>query len=158
VGLESRGRVGPSSYSTCPNRALAADEVLIEVAGAGVANWDDIVRVGGWDVGTTPPMALGVEAAGVVTTVGTEVTGFRPGDEVLAHPVPPREQGTWAQRLIAPSALLAHKPSDVSWTAAAAFPVPALTAEQVLTEALGVRAGQPSWPPSPRCWVRGGSG
>jgi NADPH:quinone reductase-like Zn-dependent oxidoreductase len=50
-------------------RALAGDEVLIEVEAAAVGNWDDVVRTGGWDVGTAVPMALGVEAAGVVLAV-----------------------------------------------------------------------------------------
>lgn len=122
--------------------ALAADEVLIDVAAAGVANWDDIVRTGGWDVGTTPPMALGVEAAGAIVAVGGAVTNVEPGDEVLTHPLPLRGQGTWAQRLIAPANLLAGRPATVSWAAAAAFPVPALTAEQVLTEALEAHDGQ----------------
>jgi hypothetical protein len=31
-----------------------------------LAIWDDIVRTGGWDVGGTPPLALGAEAAGLV--------------------------------------------------------------------------------------------
>ena len=51
-------------------RPLAADEVLIDVRGAGVGNWDNIIRYGGWDVGTRPPLALGVEAAGVIKAVG----------------------------------------------------------------------------------------
>ena len=38
-------------------------QLLITVHGAGVGNWEDIVRTGGWDVGDVPPMALGVEAA-----------------------------------------------------------------------------------------------
>jgi threonine dehydrogenase-like Zn-dependent dehydrogenase len=46
-------------------RPLAADEALIDIRSAGVGNWDDIIRTGGWDVGTGPPLALGVEAAGV---------------------------------------------------------------------------------------------
>jgi NADPH:quinone reductase-like Zn-dependent oxidoreductase len=37
--------------------------------------------------------------------------------------------------------VLAHKPAGVSWAVAAAFPVPALTAAQVLDEALGVGPG-----------------
>jgi NADPH:quinone reductase-like Zn-dependent oxidoreductase len=51
-------------------RPLAEDEVLIQVRAAGVGNWDEFVRTGGWDVGRRPPMALGVEAAGLVTAVG----------------------------------------------------------------------------------------
>jgi NADPH:quinone reductase-like Zn-dependent oxidoreductase len=86
-------------------------------------------------------MALGVEAAGLVTAVGSLVTDWAPGDEVMTHPLPLRAQGTWAPTLIAPSASIARKPVGVSWEAAAVFPVPALTAAQVLDEALGVGPG-----------------
>jgi NADPH:quinone reductase-like Zn-dependent oxidoreductase len=123
-------------------RALTADEVLIEVRAAGVGNWDDFVRTGGWDVGATPPMALGVEAAGVVVDAGRATGDLAPGDEVLTHPLPLRGQGTWAPRLIATTAVLARKPDGMSWEAAAAFPVPALTAVQVLDEALAVANGE----------------
>ena len=123
-------------------RPLAVDEVLVEVRAAGVANWDEFVRTGGWDVGVRPPMALGVEAAGTVLAVGAAAGEWAPGDAVMTHPVPLRGTGTWAPRLIAPAALLAGKPPDASWEAAAAFPVPALTAGQVLGEALSVQAGE----------------
>ena len=123
-------------------RSLAPDEVLVEVVAAGVGNWDEFVRTGGWDVGGGPPMALGVEAAGRVLAVGDAVSDWSLGDEVMTHPVPLRDQGTWAPRLIAPAALLARKPATVTWEAAAVFPVPALTAEQVLGEALDVHAGE----------------
>ena len=122
-------------------RPLAADEVLIQVRAAGVGNWDEFARTGSWDVGSRPPMALGVEAAGVVTAVGSMVTDWVPGDEVMTHPLPLRDQGTWAPTLIAPAAVLASKPADVSWEVAAVFPVPALTAAQVLDEALGAGPG-----------------
>jgi len=123
-------------------RPLAGDEVLVEVMAAGVANWDEFVRTGGWDVGARPPMALGVEAAGAVLAVGQAAGDWAPGDAVMTHPVPLRGQGTWAPRLIAPAGLLAGKPPAANWAAAAAFPVPALTAEQVLGEALHVQAGE----------------
>jgi NADPH:quinone reductase-like Zn-dependent oxidoreductase len=120
----------------------APDEVLISVRAAGVGNWDDIVRVGDWDVGRRPPLALGVEAAGIVTAVGDEVTSLAPGDEVLTHPIPLRDQGAWAEWLVAPAAAVARKPAAISWGAAAAFPVPALTADQALTESGPSPAGQ----------------
>ena len=123
-------------------RPLAGDEVLLEVMAAGVGNWDEFVRVGGWDVGARPPMALGVEAAGTVLAVGQAVGDFAPGDAVMTHPVPLRDQGTWAPRLIAPAGLLARKPPSISWEVAATFPVPALTAEQVLSDALNIQAGE----------------
>jgi NADPH:quinone reductase-like Zn-dependent oxidoreductase len=119
----------------------APDEVVIAVHAAGVGNWDEIVRVGDWDVGRPPPLALGVEAAGVVEAVGDEVTTFAPGDGVLTHPLPLRHQGTWSPLLVAPAALVARKPDAISWETAAAFPVPALTADQALAEAAPVPAG-----------------
>ena len=80
-------------------RPLAGDEVLLEVRAAGVGNWDEFVRTGGWDVGAKPPMALGVEAAGIVLAAGQAVGDWAPGDAVMTHPVPLRDQGTWAPRL-----------------------------------------------------------
>lgn len=123
-------------------RALRPDEVLIEVAAGGVGNWDDIARTGGWDLGATPPMALGVEAAGTVIAVGAAVTTVAPGADVLTHALPLREQGAWAERFIAPADQLAPKPATVAWDLAAGFPVPALTAEQTLHDALDIHDGQ----------------
>jgi NADPH:quinone reductase-like Zn-dependent oxidoreductase len=123
-------------------RPLTEDEVLIQVRAVGVGNWDEIVRTGGWDVGRNPPLALGVEAADTVAAVGSTVTDWALGDEVITHPLPLRDQGTWAPMLIAPAALLARKPASVAWETAAVFPVPALTAEQVLGEALAVQPGE----------------
>jgi NADPH:quinone reductase-like Zn-dependent oxidoreductase len=119
-----------------------SDEVVLSVRAAGVANWDEIVRVGDWDVGRRPPLALGVEAAGVVAAVGEDVTSLAPGDEVLTHPVPLRHQGAWAEWLVAPAGVVARKPAGVPWEVAAAFPVPALTADQALTEAASGAAGE----------------
>ena len=122
-------------------RPLAADEVLIDVRCAGVGNWDNIIRNGGWDVGARPPLALGVEAAGVIKAIGDRPSGFGVGDEVLCHPVPLRGQGAWAPSVIAPVGSLARKPRAMSWETAAIFPVPALTAEQVIGEALALNSG-----------------
>jgi NADPH:quinone reductase-like Zn-dependent oxidoreductase len=116
-------------------RSPEPDEVIISVRSAGVGNWDDIVRVGDWDVGRQPPLALGVEAAGIVEAIGDRVLNVAPGDEVLTHPVPLRHQGTWTEWLVAPAAVVAPKPAGVTWEEAAALPVPALTAHQALTEA-----------------------
>jgi NADPH:quinone reductase-like Zn-dependent oxidoreductase len=120
----------------------APDELVISVRAAGVANWDEFVRIGQWDVGRKPPLVLGVEAAGVVAAVGDDVSNFEPRDEILTHPLPLRHQGTWAQLLLAPAALVAPKPAGVPWETAAAFPVPALTADQALAEAAPSPAGE----------------
>jgi NADPH:quinone reductase-like Zn-dependent oxidoreductase len=122
-------------------RPLGGDEVLIAVRAAGVGNWDEFARVGEWDVGIRPPMALGVQASGIITAVGEEISGWLVGDAVMTHPPPLRAQGTWSGQLIAVGDLLASKPDGTSWEEAAAFPVPALTAHQALTEGVQVCSG-----------------
>src|SRR3954463_14097882 len=107
---------------------LESGQVLIEVRAAGVGNWEEFVRTGGWDVGRTPPMALGVEAAGVVVDVGPGVEWPAIGASVMPHPLPLRYQGCWAERLVAPARLVAEKPDHASWAQAGAVPLPAPTA------------------------------
>ena len=86
-------------------------------------------------------MALGVEAAGRVIMVGSDVSGLEPGDEVLGHPLQLREQGCRAERVVVDADLVVRKPPSVSWEVAGAFPVPALTADQVLSESLELAEG-----------------
>ena len=116
-------------------------EVLISVRAAGVSPWDDLVRLGSWEVGLRPPAALGVEAAGTVAAVGAGRDGWTVGDEVMTHPVPMLEQGCWSEHLLVGADLLAAKPAAVSWEEAATFPVPALTADQALRAAMGDSPG-----------------
>ena len=121
-----------------PEPAPRPGEVLLGVRAAGVGNWDEFVRSGGWDTGARPPMALGVEAAGVVEAVGAGVRGLRSGDAVTTHSLP---AGSWAERFIAAADHVAPVPSGVSMAVAAALPVPALTADQAL-DAVTVRPGE----------------
>src|SRR5262245_57362872 len=120
---------------------LRPDEVLVEVRGCGAGNWDEIARTGGWDLGRQPPMALGVEVAGVVDRAGGAVTGFAAGDRVMTHSLPLRAQGGWAEWFVAAAADVAVVPDAVPFEVAAALPVPALTADQALRGALGAGPG-----------------
>jgi NADPH:quinone reductase-like Zn-dependent oxidoreductase len=119
----------------------SAGDVLIDVVAAGVGNWDDLVRIGSWQVGGPAPMALGTSAAGTVAAVGSGVTELREGDDVMTHPLPLRRHGTWASRLLAPAVSVAARPAEAPWEASGAFPIPALTAAQALDEALGIESG-----------------
>jgi NADPH:quinone reductase-like Zn-dependent oxidoreductase len=121
-----------------PEPAPRPGEVLLGVRACGVGNWDEFVRTGGWDTGAGPPMALGVEAAGVVEAVGVGVRRLRPGDAVTAHSLP---AGSWAEKFVAAADHVAPVPSGVAMTGAAALPVPALTADQAL-DAVTVRPGE----------------
>jgi NADPH:quinone reductase-like Zn-dependent oxidoreductase len=123
-------------------REPRSDEVLIGVRACGVGNWDEFARTGDWDLGIGPPLALGVEAAGLVIAAGAEVMHVKVGDQVTVHSLPLREQGAWAAQHLAPAEHAALVPTGVSFEAAATVPVPALTAEQAIADALHVRAGQ----------------
>jgi NADPH:quinone reductase-like Zn-dependent oxidoreductase len=143
LGAGVRQFGGPVEVLELPGpRGLRPDEVLIDVQACGVGNWDEFTRTGDWDLGIRPPMALGVEAAGLVATAGDRVTGVAPGDLVTVHSAPLRDQGAWAVRHIAAAGQVAVLPTGVPVDAAAALPVPALTAAQVLDDALQVHAGQ----------------
>jgi NADPH:quinone reductase-like Zn-dependent oxidoreductase len=134
---------GPVEALELPGpRGLRPDEVLIDVRACGVGNWDEFARTGDWDLGVRPPMALGVEAAGLVAAAGDQVAGVRAGDRVTAHSVPLREEGAWATQHVAAAGHVAVLPPAVPFDAAAALPVPALTADQAIGDALAVRAGQ----------------
>jgi NADPH:quinone reductase-like Zn-dependent oxidoreductase len=140
AGITALG--GPVEIFEVDELALPApDEVLIDVVAAGVGNWDELVRIGSWQVGGPTPMALGTEAAGTVAAVGSGVTGLREGDEVITHPLPLRRHGTWTGRVLAPAMTVATRPPEVPWEVGAAFPIPALTAAQALDEALGIERG-----------------
>lgn len=123
-------------------RPLEPDELLLQVRTAGVANWDDIARTGDWDLGIAPPMALGVEAAGTVLAVGSSVQRAGVGDALITHPVPLRDQGTWAEQVIVAEDTVARKPSWMTWPEAGAFPVPGLTAYQTIVSVLHVERGE----------------
>jgi NADPH:quinone reductase-like Zn-dependent oxidoreductase len=133
---------GPITLVELPGPgAPGPGEVLLDVRAGGVGNWDEFVRTGGWDTGVRPPMALGVEAAGRVAAVGDGVQGVAPGDAVTTHSLPLRGQGSWAEQHLAAAEHVAPIPPGVSWDAAAALPVPVLTADQALA-ALDVQPGQ----------------
>jgi NADPH:quinone reductase-like Zn-dependent oxidoreductase len=112
--------------------------VLLDVRASGVGNWDEFIRTGGWDTGVRPPMALGVEAAGLVASVGAGVGQLRPGDAVTTHSLP---AGSWAEQFIVAADHTAPVPAAMPMTVAAALPVPALTADQAL-DAVAVRPGE----------------
>jgi NADPH:quinone reductase-like Zn-dependent oxidoreductase len=133
-----------------PPRDPQPGELLIDVHVAGVGHWDELARRGDWDLGIRPPMALGVEAAGVVLAVGGR-SHFQIGDRVVAYSAPLRAQGAWAEQFLVGVSDAALLPDPVDFGIAAAFAVPALTADQTLRDALSVKEEE-------RLIVNGGGG
>jgi propanol-preferring alcohol dehydrogenase len=66
-----------------PIPEIAPDEVLVEVAGAGLCHSDlHVLHVEGWPV---LPMTLGHETAGRVAALGSDVSGLAEGEAVLVY-------------------------------------------------------------------------
>ena len=74
---------------------------------------------------------LGFDAAGVVETVGSDVSMFKPGDEVYYAGHFDR-QGSNAEYQIVDERLVGGKPKTLSFAEAAALPLTSLTAHELL--------------------------
>ena len=81
---------------------------------------------------------LGADVSGTVVSIGTDVTRFRPGDEVFGE----IEAGAYAEYAKGNEDHLVAKPHDVSFEAAGAVGVAGLTALQGMRDILAVKPGQ----------------
>ncbi|MER6336496.1 NAD(P)-dependent alcohol dehydrogenase [Streptomyces tendae] len=123
-----------------------AGQVLVRVRAAAVNPYDwHMLRgdpyaarlLGG--MGLTRPKArvAGIDAAGVVESVGADVRGLSPGDPVLGFC-----PGAFAEYACTSARLLAPVPSDLTFEQAAALPMGAVTALRGIRTVGRVRSGQ----------------
>jgi NADPH:quinone reductase-like Zn-dependent oxidoreductase len=119
-------------------------EVRVRVRSAGVNPVDAKTRSGGGMAGVLgdPPFVLGWDVSGVVEQVGFGVHTLQEGDEVYGMPWFPRQAGCYAEYVTAPSRHFARKPETLDHDHAAAVPLAALTAWQILEDTAHVRRGQ----------------
>ena len=135
---------GPATLLDLPTPKIGADEVLIRVRAAGVNPFDWKVADGELENEREHrfPLVLGFDAAGVVERAGADVTGLAEGDEVYGYlSKPVMGEGTYAEYVVFPAAIVAKKPEAVSFAEAAALPMPALTAMD-LVDAVDLRKGE----------------
>ena len=123
---------------------IEADQVLVQVQAAGLDR-------GTWHLMAGMPYAArlavglrapknavpGLDVAGVVVAVGSEVTRFQPGDEVFGI-----SKGSFAEFAAAREDKLARKPSNLSFEQAAAVPVSGMTALRGLCDVGRLEEGQ----------------
>lgn len=116
-------------------------QVLVRVHAAGVNALDWKLREGYVkDAFPLPlPAVLGIELAGVVEQVGSDVSLFKVGDRVMG---PLGGLGAYADLVAVDAARLAALPEGLSMVQAAALPVAAVSAWQSLHLAGPVKAGQ----------------
>ncbi len=122
-----------------PDPEPAGDDVLVEVAGAGI-NRADLLQAGGgypappgW-----PADVLGLEMAGTVAAVGERVQRFRPGDRVYGIV----GGGGHATHCLTRQWLCAPVPEGLDPVAAGGVPEVFVTAHDALVTQAGLRSGE----------------
>ena len=111
-----------------PDPTPAAGDVRIRVRAAGINFADVLSRLGLYPDAPKPPMVVGYEVAGRVEALGGEVTGFAPGDRVIAL----TRFGGYSDVVVVPASTCFHFPDELSDAEAAAIPVNYLTAALAL--------------------------
>ena len=122
-------------------RAPAAGEVRIEVKAAAVNPADILFRDPGY-ANLTSNIVPGMDAAGVIESVGPGVSRLHAGQKVMAvvNPVRP-EGGAQAQHIVVPAASVVPIPESVSLAQASILPMTGLTAFNAL-EIAALKKGQ----------------
>jgi zinc-binding alcohol dehydrogenase family protein len=105
-------------------RAISVNPVDVKIR-RNVAPADGDTKVIGWD------------AAGVVKAVGPDVTLFKPGDEVW-YAGDLTRAGTNSELHLVDERIVGHKPNNLDFAQAAALPLTAITAWELLFERLEV--------------------
>jgi NADPH:quinone reductase len=107
--------------------SAAAGEVVVQVQAAGINPGEAAIREGYLDsmFPATFPSGEGSDLAGVITAVGDGVTEFSVGDDVLGWSW---ERSSHAEYAAVPVGQLIRKPAGLTWPAAGAMYVVAVTA------------------------------
>ncbi|MDQ2832778.1 MAG: zinc-dependent alcohol dehydrogenase family protein [Acidobacteriota bacterium] len=135
---------GPFQKMEVKRPSPSANQVLVKVIASGVNPLDTKIRAGQAEHAKQPfPAVLGLDMAGIVESVGSDVTTFRPGDEVFGMVGGVGGlQGTLAEFVAADVALLAHKPKLLTMQQAAVMPLVTITAWEGLVDKAKVQPGQ----------------
>ncbi|MGQ2286864.1 NADP-dependent oxidoreductase [Leuconostoc suionicum] len=119
-----------------PIPKVKSDEVLVENMATSINPIDYKAREGllkrmfQWQF----PVILGWDIAGIVASIGDDVTNFKVGDPVFARPDIDSKgaNGSYAEYTAVKANKLAIKPNNISFVEAAAVPLAGLTALQML--------------------------
>lgn len=126
-----------------PDPVPGPGQMLVRVAAAGVNPADGKWRAGMFKdfIPIEMPHVPGYDIAGTVEEIGAEVTGFKPGDRIVAL-LGNTTHGAYAELAAADAAASAKLPDGFDFDLAAALPVAALTAAQMIEEQIKPAKGE----------------
>lgn len=128
-----------------PTPEPGPDEVLVQVAATSVNPIDRRLRSGELQeyITRTFPVIPGWDVSGRIVKVGSEVTDWDVGDDILGLAFTwSIQHGTYAEFTPIKASSIAAKPTELSFKEAAALPLVTLTAWQSLSEFAEIRPGQ----------------
>ena len=132
-------------YEDLPEPAPKPNEAVVKIDAAGVNFIDIYQRMGTYKLPL--PMTLGLEGAGSVTAVGSDVTDIKVGDRVAWTSVP----GGYAEFCAVPADRLVPLPASVTMKQGAAAMLQGITAHYLSHSTYALKAGDV-------CLVHAGAG
>jgi NADPH2:quinone reductase len=136
IRMESHGGPEVLKFSGFEISGPGPGQALVKLHAAGVNFIDTYHRTGRYSVQL--PYVPGLEGAGVVESVGPDVTTVKPGDRVAYTSAP----GSYAEANIVPADKLIPLPADLSFEQGAAFPLQGMTAHYLLHEYHRLQKGE----------------
>ena len=127
-----------------PTPSPGPNEVLVRVRASSVNPADIGARRGMFGPhGASLPAVLGFDVSGTIEAVGPGVPGWAVGDAVYyVIPAGADQGGGYAEFHVAPTAILAKKPANLSFAQAASVPVAGGTAWAALISRAALRVGE----------------
>ncbi|MDY7020479.1 MAG: zinc-binding alcohol dehydrogenase family protein [Cyanobacteriota bacterium] len=119
-----------------PKPTAKGKDLLVEVKAISVNPVDTKVRAPKDQI-ESEPRILGWDAAGIVVEVGEEVTQFKLGDEVY-YAGDITRPGSNSEFHLVDERIVGHKPQNLDFAHAAAFPLTGITAWEALFERLNI--------------------
>ncbi len=131
---------GPDSVSVQDLAALPLKpgEVRIAVHAAGLNFPDLLMTRGGYQFRPDPPFVPGLEVAGEIIEIASDVSAWKVGDRVMSG----AKGAGFAEQLVVPSAALAALPDAFSFEEGACWRGAAVTAWHALHDKAALQAGE----------------
>ena len=113
-------------------------QLAIDIKAAGI-NFPDILSIAGeYQDKTPPPFIPGNEAAGVITAIGENVTGYAVGDKVIAAV----RGNAFAEKCVANAQVVMPLPPELDFEQGAGYAVTYGTSYHALKQSAAIKAGE----------------
>ena len=137
IRITETGNANVMKFVDVELKKLAPNEVLIKNKAIGL-NYIDVYHRSG----TYPlplPNGIGLEAAGIIEEIGTDVKEFKVGDRVAHAAAPP---GSYSEKQVYPQEKLVKIPDYISDEIASCIMLKGITSEYLLHRAYAVKKGE----------------